>query len=168
MQEYFPKSKRSILKAPRMKTRDYSLSHQNLVVFCHDVFIAYEGGILLVTRDNEPDKGKLWPIGGRVERGIEIEKSLKIKAKEECNLTITSIKELGAGRTLFTTEPFGHNHGTDTFNMAYFAKGRGKLKLNKLHKNPVLINRKNYTAEFSKKLAPYVREFLEKALNQLD
>jgi hypothetical protein len=164
MQEYFPKSKKSILKAPRMKTSDYSWSHQNLVVFCHDVFIAYDGGILLVTRDNEPAKGELWPIGGRVERGVEIEKSLKIKVKEECNLTITNIKELGTGRTLFIADPFGHNHGTDTFNMAYAAQGHGKLKLNKLHKKPVLVSKKNYTPEFSKKLAPYVRKFLEKTL----
>jgi len=167
MREYFPKSKKNTLKAPKMPLNDYILSHRHLVVACHDVFIAYQGGILLVLRDNKPAKGILWPIGGRIERGVGIEKSLKIKVKEECGLTISKIKELGCGRTLFVEDPFKHNHGTDTLNIVFFAEGHGKLKLNKLHKDPVIIIKKKYTPKFSKSLAPYVRNFLEKALKMV-
>jgi len=167
MKEYFPKLKKSILKAPRMPLNDYILSHRHLVITCHDVFIAYQDGILLVLRDNKPAEGILWPIGGRLERGLEIEKSLKIKVKEECGLTISKIKKLGCGRTLFVEDPFKHNHGTDTLNLVFFAEGHGKLKLNNLHKDPVIVTKKNYTPEFSKSLHPYVRDFLEQALKMV-
>jgi len=167
MQEYFPKSRKNALTAPKMPLDDYVLSHRHLVVACHDVFIAYKKGILLVVRDNEPVKGELWPIGGRLERGVRIERSLKVKVKEECGLTIGNIKELGWGRTLFAADPFSHKRGTDTFNLVFFARGRGKLQLNKLHKDPVVITRENYTPKLAKSLAPYVREFLEKALQMI-
>ena len=75
-----------------MSLEDFREAHKNLIIVCHDVFIKYNNGILLVERNNLPAKNVLWPIGGRVLRGVHTEKSLKQKVKEECNLEINSIE----------------------------------------------------------------------------
>lgn len=154
------------LASKQIPHKEYSMIHESTVISCHDIFIQYEGGIILVTRDNLPAKGELWPIGGRIERGIATIDSLIKKAKSECNLELTQIKFLGVGRTQFLTDPFGHSKGTDTLNLVFFAKGRGNLKLDALHKNPKIIRLTDFNASLKKGLHPYVRDFLELALNE--
>lgn|SRR3989339_690773 len=150
-----------------MSKKDYSLAHQYLVIACHDIIIEYHGGILLVVRDNLPAKDQLWPIGGRILRGMSIIDSLKKKVKEECNLEVTDIKELGWGRTGFNTDPFNHGKGTDTISIMYYGKGTGQLRLNKLHKNPTIIKKSEYTPKLRATLHPYVREMIDKALSYI-
>ncbi len=153
------------LKTERIPESEYVIMHQKLPIICHDVFIKYKGGFLLVTREKAPGKGLLWPIGGRVERGTTIENSLKIKAKEECGLRISRIKFIGIGRHFFGTGPFAHNKGTDTPTLVFSAVGRGKLKLNDLHREPIIINREEYK-KIKRKIHPYVKDFLEIALKK--
>jgi len=152
------------LKAELMPKKDYEKAHRGLVIPCHDVFIKYQGGILLIKRNNVPVKGILWPIGGRVKRGLSTEDSLREKVLEECNLKIDKIQELGFARTYFHTDPFGHGHGTDTMNVIYFAIGAGTLKLDSLHEDPTIILPKGYTSELKNSLHPYVLDFMEKAM----
>jgi hypothetical protein len=161
LSEYNRKVKLDNLKAPKMSLEEYKLAHKNLVISCHDVLIEYRGGILLVIRNMLPAINTPWPIGGRIERGIPTEESLKMKVKEECNLELYDIKFLGCARQFFETDPFGHGKGTDSMALMYFGKGIGELKLNSLHKNPRIITTKDYTAEFRKKLHPYVRDFMD-------
>lgn len=167
MKEYLIENNKKInrksLKAPKMDLEDYITAHQNLVICCHDVFIKYQDGILLVNRDNYPAKNILWPIGGRIERGADVMESLKNKVKNECGLKIDNIKFLGVARTLFKTEPFGHGKGTDTMNLVYFADGQGKVKLDRLHNNPTIITLKDYKKGLIAKLHPYVDDFLKQA-----
>lgn len=145
----------------------YAQTHQSLPIACHDVLIEYQGGILLIVRDNLPVKNILWMIGGRINRGIPIIESLKKKVKEECSLEIDNIIELGTGRTLFNTDPFGHGQGTDTVNWVYFAKGSGNIKLDKPHKKPIIVKPADYTDEFRNSLHPYVRDFMDKGMKLL-
>jgi len=154
------------LKAPFMNIADYTKAHESLVIFCHDVFIQYEGGLLLVKRKNHPGMDELWPIGGRVQRGIPTELSLREKTWAEAHLELENIIELGCGRTYFSTDPFGHGKGTDTFNLTYFAQGKGSLNLDDVHEEPFIITEKTYP-EVQKTLHPYVKDFLEKALSHL-
>lgn len=114
-----------------------------------------------MARKTYPVKDTLWPIGGGVERGMKIEESLRKKVKEECNLKLKNIVEIGYARTLFETDPFGHGKGTDTINFVYLAAGEGKIKLNNLHAKPTIISPKEYTAKFKKNLHPYVRDFMD-------
>ena len=164
--EYFPKDSIKSLTAPQVAKNDYQFFHMNLPILCHDIFIAYGKGILLVQRDNEPAKGLLWPIGGRVQRGVSLKDSIAFKVKEECNLEINRIQELGWGRTLFNTDPFGHCNGTDTLNIVFFAKGEGKLKLDNLHSMETIVTLENHK-KISKDLHPYVKDFLKKALRKI-
>ena len=167
MKEYFIEDDKEVdlskLKAAHLNNEDYAKAHQNLVIPCHDVFIQYGKGILLVTRDNLPMKGILWPVGGRMQRGVPTEESLKHKVKLECNLDITKLKYLGYARQFMATDPFSHGNGTDTTAVVYFAIGKGELKLDNLHKEPKIITPEEYPIIRSQ-LHPYVRDFLDEAI----
>lgn len=155
------------LRSSLLTREVYAKAHQSLPIACHDVVIEYQGGLLLVVRDNPPAKDILCFIGGRINRGMPILKSLKKKVKEECGLEIDNIVELGTGRTLFNTDPFGHGKGTDTINLVYFAKGKGNIKLDKLHTKPTIVKSKEYTPAFRQSLHPYVRDFMDKAMRMV-
>lgn len=155
------------LQTGLMPVKEYLVAHQYLPIACHDVLIEYQGGLLLIIRNNLPAKDILWMIGGRIKRGMPILDSLKKKVKEECGLEIDNVVELGTGRTLFTTDPFGHGKGTDTVNWVYFAKGSGDLKLDTLHKKPTIIKPKDYTSAFRQSLHPYVRGFMDMAMKKV-
>jgi len=75
MKEYHEENGRTVdiskLKAPFMPEKDYIQANKGLVTICHDIILEYNGGALLVTRDNYPAKGLLFPIGGRVKRGMK-------------------------------------------------------------------------------------------------
>lgn len=150
------------LVSEAMPLADYAFAHKSMVVLCHDAFIAYDGGILLIHRRNYPARDILWPLGGRVDRGVPIEESLRRKVKKESNLDLVNIKCLGASRTFFYTEPFGHGRGTDTFNIVYFAEGVGKIQLDKDHEKPIVVHPDQMPSEEYDQLHPYVREYLDK------
>jgi ADP-ribose pyrophosphatase YjhB (NUDIX family) len=153
-----------VLEASQLSREAYVEAHKGMVISCHDVFIKYKGGLLLIKRNNLPAKDIPWMIGGRINRGVNTKKSLEQKTFEECGLRLKNIRELGFARTYFETDPFGHGKGTDTFNIVYFAEGEGELKLDKLHEEPTIILPEDYTEEFRKILHPYVRDFMDLAM----
>ena len=79
------------LISDKIPLNQFIKAHKGIIVLCHDVFILYKGGILLVTRDNLPAKDITWPIGGRIQRGMSIEDSLKKKVMEESSLKLKNI-----------------------------------------------------------------------------
>jgi hypothetical protein len=144
-----------------MPREHYVAAHQGLVIACHDVFIRYNYGILLVERKGLPARGMLWPIGGRISRGMSIEDSLRVKTEEECGLKLENLKELGhPARVFFRTDPFGHGKGTDTIGHAYSADGIGEINLNHLHQNPTIVLPEQYPL-IRTLLHPYVRDFMD-------
>ncbi len=151
------------LESGVMPREDYAKAHAGLPIVCHDVAIFYHESVLLVRRDAFPAKGEWFVVGGRVLRGVEMEESLKRKAKAECGLELVDIQLLGVGRTLFATDPFGHGKGTDTINFCYVSRGRGVLELDKFHSQPLLLKEEEFCGDFKKELHPYVVEILEKA-----
>ncbi len=155
------------LEASALQLSSYKITHQSLPIACHDVFIDYRGGILLVTRNSNPARGALWPLGGRVQRGTGTEESLRMKVLKESNLKLEGIVEIGHARTFFGTDPFNHNRGTDTINFVYTAQCKGALRLDGDHRNPVLITPRMHTTEFKAALHPYVRDFLEIAMKSM-
>ncbi len=168
MNEYFIEEGKRVdlkkLESVKISHEEYSKLHANEIRACHDVFIEYHKGILLIIRKKFPAKGALWPIGGGITRGIKIWESIRKKVKEECGLKINSIKEIGYARTFFKTDPFGHGYGTDSLNLVFFARGSGELRLNKDHKNPKIVRPGEYNEKFRKTLHPYVRDFMDIAV----
>jgi ADP-ribose pyrophosphatase YjhB (NUDIX family) len=154
----------SALQTGMMPLKEFQLAHQGLTLFCHDIFVEYQGGILLVIRDNEPARDVLWPLGGRVMRGMDVMESARRKVKEESDLDLTVTRIMGMCRTYFRTDPFRHGHGTDSVNAVLYGKGEGKLKLDHLHLIPSIIKPADCTEEFMKGLPQYVRDYLEVAM----
>lgn len=151
------------LSAPWMDTSTYAAAHEHLVMACHDVFIEYAGKLLLIERNNEPAKGLLWPLGGRLLRGMPAEASLRQCVEREATLILTELQFLGVARTYFATAPFSHEKGTDTLNLVYVAKGHGQLQLDDLHLRPTLVGQDDFTQAFQQALPDYVREFMAAA-----
>ena len=149
------------LKAGFIEEEDYIKAHKNLPIVCHDVFIKYENGIVFVKRNNFPAKNIPWILGGRIQRGVPLEESLKQTIKKECGLDLKNIQILGMGRHFWETNPFEHEKGTDTPTLAFFAEGEGELKLDDLHEKPEIITKEKYTGEFRKVLHPYIRDFMD-------
>lgn len=137
--------------------------HKNCVIATHDVAINYNGLILLVKRNNYPEFGEWWPIGGRIRKGIAIEESLKLKTKKECGLELININFLGSGRCFFHTDPFNHGYGTDTIGFMFYAIGKGHILLDNLHADYKLVSPQEYKS-LRKYLHPYVKEINDKAI----
>jgi ADP-ribose pyrophosphatase YjhB (NUDIX family) len=142
----------------------YESIHKNSIITCQDVFIKHTNngvtGFVLLKRRNHPAKGVLWPVGGRILRGVEGKEALAKKALDECGLTIKNITFLSVARTIFSTDPFGHGKGTDTLNLIYTADGTGELTPNKDHELPHIVTKENYK-EIQDALDPYVRTYLD-------
>ena len=151
------------LQTGRMNPAEYGFVHPRTCLPCHDAFIEYQGGILLVKRLNPPIIDALWPIGGLVMRGVPIEESMRAKVRAESGLELDDLTELGFGRTLFQTDPCGHGRGTDTINIAYFARGRGSLALDKLHAEPTIVTPDQYRS-LRDDMHSYVRDFMDLAI----
>ncbi|MFH1802112.1 MAG: NUDIX domain-containing protein [archaeon] len=153
----------SKLESGNLPLEDYVAAHKNMIVPCHDIFIQYNGGILLVRRDNQPMRDTIWPIGGRIQRGVKTEDSLRLKVKQETRLDITDITFLGSARIFMHTEPFGHGKGTDNTAFVFFAVGNGNLKLDNLHKDPMIVMPSEYP-RLRPELHPYVKKFMDGAI----
>ncbi len=147
----------------------YRRAHEGMVIACHDimVFLEEKQAWLLVKRKNEPAKDILWPLGGRIQRGMDTSASAIKKVNEESRLEVTDIQSVGFARTYFKTDPFGHGRGTDSLNVLFVAKARGSFQLDKLHEEPHFIDRAAYTQAFEDSLHPYVRDFFVEAWKYL-
>ncbi len=152
------------LEAGRMSRENYVEAHRGLVIPCHDIMIEYSGGLLLVVRKEYPGKNLIWPIGGRVLRGMPMETSLRKKVLEECGLEIEDLEYLDVARSMWETDPFGHGRGTDTFSVRYFGIGKGRINLNEVHTNPLIVRPEQYTLEFRSKLHICVRDHMDMAM----
>lgn len=148
------------LQADLLPLEVYRQTHAGTVIACHDIFIHYQGGILLVRRKTYPAVDILWPIGGRVARGLSAEQSIRQKVKQECNLELSEVRVIGHARTFFATDPFGHGKGTDSLNIVLEAQGHGDLRLDNHHERPEIIRPEDYTPEFQAQVHPYVRDFM--------
>ena len=164
MKEYFFENDRVVdlnpLKSPRMPRDSYTISHSRLPIMCHDVFIQYKEGMLLVVRDGHPYKGELWCLGGRSERGMKTEESLRVLTRRETKLELEDITFLDSVRTFAQTDPFGHDKGSDTPAVVYFARGKGDLRLDELHKDPKIVTPFEYLG-LRDSLHPYIRDFMD-------
>lgn len=154
------------LKAGFMAEKDYSYANASLVMACHDVFIKYQDGILLVKRNVEPAIDTPWPIGGRISRGFSTEDSLKNKSFKECGLVLENIQYLGTTRVMLATDPFGHGKGTDAIAIVYIAEGHGELKLDDNHGHAIIIKKEAYHT-IRQNLHPYVREYMDMVMTKM-
>lgn len=153
------------LRSPRMSDEAYREAHKGLVISCNDVMIEYLGGLLLGERADLPAKGEMWPVGGRMYRGLSFEESLRKTAMREVGLDLDEITFLDVTRPLWATDPFGHGYGTDNVSIRFFARGKGELKLDPTWTGRhMIVKPADYTPELRETLHPYVQSFIDLAM----
>ncbi len=153
------------LKPLILDANSHVLSGSPLVIACHDAFIEYNGGILLVKGNAPTYKGCFGPVSSEIKKGLHIETSLRKTIKDDVNLEVEHINSLGVSRMFFEEEPFGSGNISDTIRFAYFGKGSGDLRLNnKSYSTYTIIQPKNYNDSLRLSLHPYVKDLMEFAI----
>jgi|TARA_Y100001937_G_C6907416_1_gene236065 colanic acid biosynthesis protein WcaH len=105
----------------------------SIPIVCVDGIIENDSGVLLLLRDNEPEKNKWWFPGGRLLKGEKLEEAIIRKVKEETGLICEVIEMLDITQTNFKTGP--SNIPVHTINVCFTLKIKnGKLSLNNEHK----------------------------------
>jgi 8-oxo-dGTP diphosphatase len=103
------------------------LRYINVVVFMKtpmlaaDALILFDGGVVLIRRENPPYQGFYALPGGFVEVGETVEEAAKREAKEETGLEITLLKLVGV-YSKPDRDPRGH-----VVSICYLASGSGTL-----------------------------------------
>ncbi len=151
------------LKFLTLDANSHMPSKSSRVIACHDAFIEYKGGILLVNGNAHPYKGCFWPVNGEIRKGFHIETSLRETIKANVNLEVGCLSLLDVSRMIFEEEPSGDI--TDTVRFAFFGKGSGDLMLNnKYYNDHTIILPKNYNEDLRLSLQPYVKDIMEFAI----
>src|SRR3989344_5496427 len=109
----------------------------NLVpIVCVDLCIRHKNKLLLIKRDNEPEKGKWWLPGGRLLKHETLEQCAWRKLKEETNLESGKILcRVGPYETMFDEAPFDITTGVHSVNVAFLIEVNdiSSLKFDKNH-----------------------------------
>jgi colanic acid biosynthesis protein WcaH len=72
-----------------------------LPILCVDGFIFKDNKILLLKRSNYPAIGEWWVPGGRVFKNESLIDAMKRKIKEEINLEVINLNQIGITETIF-------------------------------------------------------------------
>ena len=94
----------------------YILSH--IPVCCVDMVLVDGGKALLVRRKNNPERGKWYVIGGRVQYGEKIVDAVIRKTKEETGIDVSIYKYIGLRETVFNDR--------HTINFCFIVKPKNK------------------------------------------
>ena len=150
------------LKTGTIPKEEYGVICSRSVIPCHDVLVNYKDqGALLIVRKHAPVDKTIWCIGGKINRGMNTEDSLRKKVREECGLELKNITYHGTARLFFATDPFGHGKGHDVLVAMYFADGEGEINLDSMHEQPMFITPEKYTAKFRTQLHPYIKDYMD-------
>lgn len=131
----------------------YKKIHASVPIPCVDAVIIKENQILLGRRTNKPAQGQYWIQGGRVLKGETRIEAIHRKIKQETNLTIDIVAELGTDETIFPDGPFGGP--THTINTVFLAKITGAETLATDSQNDTL----EWFDELPADLHPYVEKY---------
>lgn len=141
----------------------FSRLHEYFAFACHDVVIEREGGAFVITRKAAVLDGVVWPIGGRIKRGVSTQESMLARAQAESGLQLSELVAVGDGRTLLGTDPFEHERGTDTINLVYHAVSGGNVELDGDHAEPRIITPTEHR-QGDLDLHPYTEHCLDLAM----
>jgi hypothetical protein len=153
----------------------YYDSRATLVRGCADGLLAClnedgERGILLITRKGAPAKGKLWSIGGGIQRGVVgVKEALNANAARECALNLSNHVYLGSMDFAWSTTPSESDvggRGIRDLALMYYAHGEGTLKFKDLDNDPVIVTPRMWEQRQGKlkELHPYIDKSMHLAM----
>jgi colanic acid biosynthesis protein WcaH len=129
----------------------YNQIIKSIPIVCVDAFIVSENKILLLKRNNEPAKNEWWVPGGRVLLNETLIDGILRKVKDETNLTIDVVSELG-----FTETIFENKH---TINICFLAKSLDStIVLNEEHSDWKWFDIDNLPTEIDDRLRKKILE----------
>jgi colanic acid biosynthesis protein WcaH len=79
----------------RIPEPDFATCLRHMPQPCVDLVVAYDGGVLLARRQNEPAKGRLFWPGGRLYKGERLDDAPRRVAREELGLEVRVEERLG-------------------------------------------------------------------------
>ena len=80
---------------------------ESMPICCVDLVIHNKGKVLVIKRDEDPDKGKWAVIGGRVYKNEKLRETAIRKAYEEVGLKIQIEKQIGVYEMIYDKTSFG-------------------------------------------------------------
>jgi ADP-ribose pyrophosphatase YjhB (NUDIX family) len=100
----------------------YSKIHAEMPIACIDLMVVNGNRVLLLERLREPDKGKYWCPGGRIQKGENFETSAYRILYEETRMKIAKLEFMGPSNCVFQKDPFGHGKRTHTVSFVFACK----------------------------------------------
>jgi len=118
---------------------------ENMPICCIDMVIYHEDKILLILRNQNPEKGKWWLPGGRILKGESLIEAVKRKTKEETGLEVDIIRFLGVEEYKSKKTNFEDiKTGTHSIVNVYLVEpigGKQEVKINKTCSDYKWINK---------------------------
>lgn len=145
--------------ATLIPTEEYQEIVKKLPIVCVDiVLLDDDDNVVLVRRNDEPEKGKQWFPGGRVILGESLEEAAMrhIARDVEPSIRYRGLRQIEATTTMFDTSAFG-SHPYHTVNVVFCAR---------LHKNCSMM-KAAVTSHLSSDTNFYVRHYWQKAVELL-
>lgn len=99
--------------------KEYREIHAKMPILCVDAVIADKGEVLLLRRNDPPDKDKWWIPGGRVRKNETLSEAVLRIVKEETGLEVLIEGVLGHLDLRFKEDPFDHGRGTHTVSLVF-------------------------------------------------
>ncbi|VVB76918.1 ADP-ribose pyrophosphatase [uncultured archaeon] len=128
----------------------YARIRMSIPIFYVNAIIRTRDGVLLGKRNNEPAKGKIWYIRGRVWLGETPERAVLRKVKEETGLNARVSDFVGLYSTVFKDDKT-----TQTMNAVYVVDAiGGRLQMDRRHSEFVFLK------SIGRNLHPYIKRTL--------
>lgn len=146
-----------------IETGLYRMIHRMMAIPTVDLVIRNSGKSLLLRREREPDRGKLWLPGGRIRRNESFEQTARRVAKKETALEIRDLQPLNMGSLTFPMDPFNHGEGTHIVSCTFYCTTPLQEAVpDENHRDPVWIGN-DEAWKLKDELHPYVFESIMKA-----
>lgn len=137
--------------------KTYSIIHLLMPIVCVDIIIRMNDKVLLVKRNNEPEKNEYYFPGGRLLKHESLMTAVKRISMNEVGVNLDRIFYVDFAETIFDSDPFNHNNGTHTINFVYTSKVENQqVLLDNTSKNYIL-----YDGQVN--VTPYIKNMIAKS-----
>jgi len=134
----------------------YEKIMENMPVFCVDIIISQDKKVLLVKRENEPCKDQWWVPGGRLYKNEKTCDAAIRKAKEETNLDVEIIKQVGFYELMLKEAIPKVKTGTHNPVIVYLLKTKSSQEIH--------LDEQSSNYKWINKIEPDMHDYLKKIL----
>lgn len=108
--------------------------HEAMPILCVDLCIVRDGRVLLLKRTVQPDMGRYWLPGGRLQKFESMHEAAVRLARREIGMAIEIERFVGYSNLVFEHDPFGHGKKTHTASLVFRCRPVStEIKLDSTH-----------------------------------